>query len=359
MTLISTLIVKPVNFLSQRMKTGFYRLLNAGENELNQLNNGVGGVGGTGGIRGDNLNSPFSFLTSNYALTLIFMTILINRIHHLIPPRTPNSIKITPLLRFFLRLPSLLLIFRAILLLSSIIAEKNGYNFMNYSLPIFIAKMIGWLTAFTGKSTLISILEANESSNNLTSEWIIEEAGVMMEIFVGTASAIVTEAFVRALDDDLVRQTSFNILSFSFLLHIHSTPSATIPPNQFPNQLYIHLLLVLSELFTLHCSYSLQPPLPPLKLYITGFYSLLGQGLIARAVSLAWKNRMKLVTVNGAAAVFNSVESGRSWEGSVFLSRLPEIGFEIAIVLTVVLRLIAAALRREPVSTFLLLLQFV
>lgn len=341
MTLISTFVVKPINFLGKRMKTGFYRILNAGENELNQLN------GGAGGVRGDNLNSPFSFLTSNYAFTLIVMTILINRIHHLIPPRTPNSIKITPFLRALLRTPSLLLLARAILLLSGILAEKNAYNFMNYSIPIFVAKMIGWLTAFTGKSTLISILEA---AGNSDTPWIVEESKVMMEIFIGTASAIVTEAFVRALDDDLVRQTSFNILSFSFLLHIHSTPSATIPPNQFPNQLYLHLLLVLSELFSLHLSYSLQPPLPPLKLWITGFYSLLGQGLIAKALSTAWKNRMELATVNGAAAVFNSVESGRSWEGSVLLSRLPEIGFEIAIVLTIFLRLIAAALRREPVS---------
>ncbi|ORY77657.1 hypothetical protein BCR35DRAFT_305441 [Leucosporidium creatinivorum] len=164
----------------------------------------------------------------------------------------------------------------------------------------------------------------------------------MWEVFIATAVASVSETFVRALNDDLASHTSFNLLSFSFLLHINSTPipstsnlTSTLAP---PIQLYSHLLLTLLELLTLHTSFAFTPPLPALRLPITAFYSAIGQVFVVRGLMRMWSGS------------FDDVGASIAWEGTVWLNRAPEMVFELLGVLTIALRWLAAVLRREEVS---------
>lgn len=173
----------------------------------------------------------------------------------------------------------------------------------------------------------------------------LSPGGAALLIFP-THLAVLSETFVRALDDDLASQTTFNLLSFSFLLHVHSQPPLT-EASSFPLQLYIHLLLVLLELFTLHLSYTFSPPLPSLRLAITGIYSLVGQGFVVKGMYLTWIHRGYVTELSQRALFANA---GNNWEGTVLMNRLPEMCFEVVIVLTIALRLIAAVLRREEVS---------
>ena len=169
----------------------------------------------------------------------------------------------------------------------------------------------------------------------------------MWTAFVATSSAVVTEAFVRSLQDDLVSQSSLsvsslllilldslthsnsrrsNILSFSFMLHVYSAT----PPNVFPKTLLTHLLITLLEIFFLHLSFAL--PCRPLRWPITAVFTLTGQFFALRA----W---MDPTDVDGV------------WDGPVWLNRIPGIIFEAFIVLTIFLKLVAALLRGDPLTS--------
>lgn len=294
--------------------------------------------------------------TSSYFLTLIAGSIVVNRIHHLVPPRAPLRHPLSPALRAVIRLPSLLLLLRAVLLLSTVLFTQKGYNPLECIGATSLIKLVGWGTAWAGKSELLRLVQEGLRVQDAMAPQI------MWEVFIATAVASVSETFVRALNvgwsrleprrrwltlpppeqDDLASHTSFNLLSFSFLLHINSTPipstsniTSTLAP---PIQLYSHLLLTLAELLTLHTSFAFTPPLPALRLPITAFYSVIGQVFVVRGLVRMW---------NGA---FDEVGSSIAWEGTVWLNRAPEMVFELLGLLTIALRWLAAVLRREEVG---------
>lgn len=163
---------------------------------------GLGAGSAAGAAEGVHLPvpGPWTFATSSFALSLLAMAILVNRIHHLVPPRRPTSLRLSPLLRLLIRLPSLLLLLRAIFLLAAVLGARHGYALGQFDgVGLGAAKLLGWGTAWAGKSTLLRLLD----------NWDVVDKNIMWEVFVGTAAAVVTETFVRALDDDLGSQTNF------------------------------------------------------------------------------------------------------------------------------------------------------
>lgn len=145
---------------------------------------------------------PWSFLQSGFALGLCGMAILVNRIYHLVPPRRPTANHLSPALRFSIRLPSLLLLLRAILLLVAVLGFQNGYSLgCAEGFVKGLVKFVGWATSWAGRSTLKGMLEADVFK--------IADAQIMWDTFVAVGLASVTETFVRALDDDLASQTTF------------------------------------------------------------------------------------------------------------------------------------------------------
>lgn len=283
--------------------------------------------------------SPWTFLTSAYMMSLIFMAFAVNRIQNIVPPRlgrgyafhpeafaTSRSVERarTKLKTFLLRLPSLLLLFRASVNVAAIML--NHLYGLNFARLAPLARFLVWSTKWAGSFDALADIAKLADDQTYQPDW----QAVMWLSFEATSLAVVTEAFVRSLQDDLASQSSFNLLSFSFLLHVHSGT----PQGFFPTSVVTHLLITLLELFSLHLSFAL--PLPPLRWPITAFYNVLGQ-MYTLKVMFDYLNDP-------------SIENGAHWDGPVWINRVPELGIETVILFSWLLRLAAALLRAEPIT---------
>lgn len=280
----------------------------------------AGRAGAAAGARGaaeslGTMPSPLSFLTSGFSISLLILTIFINRIHALVPPRRPTTARVPSLTRIGLRAPSLVAL--ALALACLVTHGRPGE-----------ASHRGFIWAWVTKPR--------------------EDRDLLFLVFLAVSLAVLTETFIRALHDQLHTTQGFNLLSFSFLLHIHSVPypsvplAATSPARTWErNQLYSHLVLVLAELLTLHTSFAFSPPLPSLRLPITFLFSTLGQVFIAKGVRIVW-----LAALDGPSG---SSSSGVAWDGTIWLSRAPEMVFEVISLMSIVLKFLSVVLRREPV----------
>lgn len=162
------------------------------------------------------LPTPFSFLSSAFSLSLILTAILVNRIHHLVPPRRPSSNALSPYLLLCLRLPSLLLLLRSICLLGAVLSLANGYNpFFDYPSLTFVTKLLLKATFWAGKGILPRLLPSGSSLDGITQDAGSENAAVLWQVFLGVGLSVITEAFVRALNDNLEETQGFNLLSVS------------------------------------------------------------------------------------------------------------------------------------------------
>ncbi|SCV74416.1 BQ2448_8055 [Microbotryum intermedium] len=300
---------------------------------------------------------PMSFVTSSFFVALLGLSILLNRIHHLVPPRRPfadrdplpdgSNAPLPTKLRLVLRLPSLILLLRSLTLLSALLLAHNcdSNPFSSTSYGRAFVRCLSFLTPWACRSELGRLVQAADGSRLPYA--VANASTVMWEVFVAVALAVVTETFVRALADDLGSQASFNLLSFSFLLHLHSAPFYASPPTgqawHPPTHLYIHLLLTLLELFVLHTSSIWTPPRRSLRLAITAFFSLIGQIILSvgfyRAVYAPQGRR-------GPALLDDSI----TWEGTVWMSLIPDLTFEALALMTIVLRASAIMLRREDMT---------
>ncbi|KAM0756102.1 hypothetical protein T439DRAFT_320792 [Meredithblackwellia eburnea MCA 4105] len=313
---------------------------------------------------------PWSFLWSGFSLTLLVLSILINRIHALVPPRRPQGRRINQTIRFLIRLPSLIGLTCAIIILAPPFE-------LPFTLPVpFPLNLLLRVLPFSLETlSLPTWLLSNPDRTDRDVLWLT---------FLAVSLAILTDTFVRALDDDLHTTAGFNLLSFSFLLHVHShpypTPSLSSNSPSFNSAtpgavaanvtakaashflptltnrrslntanlntltpLRIHLLLTLLELLVLHTSFSLPPRLAnPLRLPITGVFSLASQFFVLRGFRNAW-----LAALDG---VFIEGPEGPIGDGTIWLSRAPEMIFESLSVMAVVLRTLSALLRREPLT---------
>lgn len=75
-----------------------------------------------------NTAGPLSYLLSPFALVLLAVSLLNNRIRVLVPPVDRPSSRLSPTLQLALRLPSLLLMLRAMLCLAVALADGMGYE---------------------------------------------------------------------------------------------------------------------------------------------------------------------------------------------------------------------------------------
>lgn len=135
-----------------------------------------------------------SFTHSSYFISLMLGSVVVNRIHHLVPPRAPLRHPLSPVLRAAIRVPSLLLLHRAVILLSAVLLTQKGYTPLGWTGAKGLVKLVGWSTVWAGKSELLRLVQENLG---------VEQAmapQIMWEVFIATAIASVSETFVRALN---------------------------------------------------------------------------------------------------------------------------------------------------------------
>ncbi|KAM0791959.1 hypothetical protein ACM66B_004210 [Microbotryomycetes sp. NB124-2] len=271
--------------------------------------------------------SALSFLTSSYFCLIVALSVISNRIHAVVPPRRALNHTPSPTVCRVLRLPSLLLLARTVFLLTVTILVARGYNPMHWTSVPTLARTLTWLTTWAGKSSLPQIEKTGIAA--------VKADQICWETFLAVALAALTENFMRALLDDL-HAPEFNLLGFSFLLHVGSAVGSSAPNAPQPVDLYLHLLIVTAEMLHLHTSYALTPPLPPLRLVISGFWSLTSQAVAVRGLVRLWRG--------------DNLDSRVAWQSMLWSTAVPQLLMMVMAGLTITLRFLTAVLRKEEVS---------
>ncbi|GAA5937406.1 hypothetical protein JCM1841_000526 [Sporobolomyces salmonicolor] len=335
------------------------------------------------------LPSPVTYLTSAYLVTSLVLAFLLHRIHHLVPPshRHANAAQphphhqrgmnrvMRPAVQLGMRAPGLLMMLKTIVGLVLAMGREKGWALdwlragaqgggpWGASLLRGSVTLLVWLTPWAGKGELGRFLAS-------TAPVKTDHPALLWTTFLSIALSLTCETFVRALSDDMPNLHSFNLLSFSFLLHVQSSippkASATSTPAA---ELYLYLLLTLLELLTLQLSYCLPFLVPSFissrnparprrsattrsyRLAITAFFSLVAQFFAIRA----W------MCVFGPSFALNGEDDAPVPEGSgelhvVFMpgmfwwNKLPEVAFELVVGVSVGLKALAALIRGEPMT---------
>ncbi|EJD02179.1 uncharacterized protein FOMMEDRAFT_168701 [Fomitiporia mediterranea MF3/22] len=183
---------------------------------------------------------PFAFMTSGYALGLIALALLLNRIQHIVvPPRRSLAYRIvrsrrsvfhalfysffpvdlsSTAYRFTLRIPSLYLLYKSLALLFVILLQVSN---------LFPSAKISWLQRLGGWA------ERKEMED------------VCWSIFGTVCTALVVGALTRGLEGFNSSNTQpFNIFGYAMLLHIYSMP-VTHANRSTPTRPDINVLLTL------------------------------------------------------------------------------------------------------------------
>lgn len=287
-------------------------------------------------------DSPWSFVTSRYSIALVGVAIITNRIQHICRPRGRASL-LSLEKRVALRLPSLMLLSRAVLIFITIVADYflAESNLVNYTLRtctttswreswLANAPLDGWATSHFGSASRNAMIRARDAS----ALW----AG-----FTATCVAVITDCLVRNLDADREEPPAFNLVGFAFLLHFHSfSPDA--PANQ---HVYVCVLLQLLHILSVSMSKCRRKPFVP-RLIISSFFGILalihyaltarsGQYPFMEAFSRTPEVALILVitlTVSLHALTMLLLEGRIEWDRLLFSrSNLPALGEDWSIAL--------------------------
>ncbi|CDU23521.1 related to ASI1-putative integral membrane E3 ubiquitin ligase [Sporisorium scitamineum] len=195
-------------------------------------------------------DSPWSFITSRYAIALIIVVIINNRVQHICRPRGGATARLSQRQRIALRLPSLVLLARSVLILTTVVADAflSESNPVNALLRACTTKswrsawladtpMSGWALDRFGSSSRDALLRARDAS-------------ALWAAFTSTCVAVISETIVRNLDADREEPPAFNLVGFAFLLHFYSfSPDA--PANE---HVYLCVLLQVLQILTIALS---------------------------------------------------------------------------------------------------------
>ncbi|GAA5906131.1 uncharacterized protein JCM6883_005453 [Sporobolomyces salmoneus] len=330
--------------------------------------------------------SPLTYLTSSYLLLSLSLAFLLHRIHHLVPPshrpspvtahgqrRTREQERVeSGIVQIGIRLPGILFLLKTsaalYLAYSGATSIQSQGKWMQWGLRGLQAS-----TRFCGKGELGRFISSSSSSSSTT---ILNHSQLLWQTFLSISTSITLETFVRALSDDTPSLHSFNLLSFSFLLHVQSHPStstslssngATGGGNGGNEQLYLYLLLTNLELVALQSSYLL-PYLPSsfpfssrsrpttsrttttTKRYrfpITMVFSFVSQFLAIRSYYLLWTS-LSTPVPSSSSPPSQHLQGGEV--GLIWFNKLPELFFTSLILLSLGLKLVASLIRGEELS---------
>ncbi|GAC94698.1 hypothetical protein PHSY_002271 [Pseudozyma hubeiensis SY62] len=271
-------------------------------------------------------DSPWSFVTSRYAIALVIVAIVNNRVQHICRPRGGATARLSQLQRVALRLPSLVLLARAVLILFTVtadafLAESNLVNVLLRTCTtaawrnawLANTPMTGWAFDWFGISSRDALLRARDA----TALWAA---------FTSTCVAVVSDSIVRNLDADRDEPPAFNLVGFAFLLHFHSfSPEA--PANE---HVYLCILLQMLQILAIAVSRCRRPVYAP---------------------------RLVISSVFGVSSLIHYALAARSGRYPFLeaLSRTPEIALVLVVLLTITLHALTMMLLEGKIETSRLL----
>lgn len=327
-------------------------------------------------IRGFTAPSPLTYLTSSYLLISLSLAFLLHRIHHLVPPSNPLNQQQqqrinTPYVQWGIRLPGLIAMGKSIVELTiSLSSTRTRSILLTTSWIRSGLKGLVFMNTFCGgKGELGRYLEQTSSTSSelvsSSSSLTTSHPSLLFSTFLSISLSILLETLVRSLSSDSPQLHSFNLLSFSFLLHVQSQPSSSSTSTSTRlggenTQLYIYLLLTLLELSTLQLSYLI--PFSPVRsrthsntayrrttkhhrFKITLLYSLISQFFALRSFYSIYS----LLNENEGGGE-GSGNGNRLGDSFIWFNKLPELFFQLIVVSSIGLKAFAGFIRGDPVE---------
>lgn len=226
-------------------------------------------------------DSPWSFITSRYTITLIIVAIINNRVQHICRPRGGGTSRLSQLQRIALRLPSLVMLARIVLIFTTIVADA----FLSPQNPINAVlrrcTTTSWRNAWLGNTPMSGWALDRFGASSRDALLRARDATALWAAFTSTCVAVISDTIVRNLDADRQEPPAFNLVGFAFLLHFHSfSPDA--PANE---HVYLCVLLQMLQILAIALSRCRRPVYVP-RLVVSGFFgitSLLHYALVANS----------------------------------------------------------------------------
>ncbi|PCH37637.1 hypothetical protein WOLCODRAFT_95538 [Wolfiporia cocos MD-104 SS10] len=241
------------------------------------------------------LPGPLAFVTSWYFFGLLFMALLLNRIHNIVvPPRVPPAVRMQMHLHAATnrqrgRLASIRTLL-PLLLPVDISSPRMRVLFRAPSLYLLGKALAMWLVLLLQTSDLFPGWKWGWLQE--LGEWVAGKSTeeICWFTFTSTCIALAVGAIMNGLEGvQLNHNAPFNLFAFSFQLHIYA--SSTTHTSKFPgapsrpsNHVIVTILVPLLQVTLLH-ALELLPPRRRNRLYPTAFCSLL---TLAHFHALVW-----------------------------------------------------------------------
>lgn len=218
----------------------------------------------------DSLNdSPWSFVISRYAFALVIVAIVNNRVQHICRPRRGATCCLSQLQRIALRLPSLILLARSVLILTIVVADAFLVESNLINLLLRSCTTASWRNAWLANTPMSGWAQDRFGASSRDELLRARDASALWAAFTSTCVAVVSDSMVRNLDADRDEPPAFNLVGFAFLLHFHSfSPEA--PANE---HVYLCVLLQMLQILTIALS-RCRRPVYASRLVISSFFGI-------------------------------------------------------------------------------------
>lgn len=271
-------------------------------------------------------DSPWSFVTSRYAIALVIVAIVNNRVQHICRPRGGATARLSQLQRVALRLPSLVLLARSVLILFTVTADAFLAEFNPINVLLRTCTTASWRNAWLANTPMTGWASDWFGSSSRDALLRARDATALWAAFTSTCVAVVSDSVVRNLDADRDEPPAFNLVGFAFLLHFHSfSPEA--PANE---HVYLCILLQMLQILAIAISRCRRPVYAP---------------------------RLVISSVFGVSSLIHYALAARSGRYPFLeaLSRTPEIALVLVVLLTVTLHALTMMLLEGKIETSRLL----
>lgn len=256
------------------------------------------------------------FLYSRYALSLVVIGILANRIQHVCRPRSRPA-RLVSWKRLLVRLP-------ALLALAYVTVSQGARVLQLWSAAATSDTNSGWLAR-----TLLHLLpNSMQQSPAQHGAFLVQQnrdKELMWLTHLAACISVATDTLVRTLEGVSDPSPSFNLVGFALTIQAHTS----LPHLTFNVHYFLFVFLQIAEVFTLALSATFQRP-PLRRLSITTFFGLTG--------ILHW-----VLAENGVPRPLSS-----STLFFVGFDRLPELCLMAVIGLTVFLHALTILLTEAP-----------
>ncbi|KIJ44308.1 hypothetical protein M422DRAFT_168278 [Sphaerobolus stellatus SS14] len=204
-----------------------------------------------------NLPGPWAFVTSGYAVSLVIMGLLLNRIQHMVvPPRHSLMRRLTQHYGYMRRRQSSFRAFVSMFFPINLNSVLTRAVFRGPSMYLLWRSLIQFFIILLQTSNMFPSLSWLSPAAEWGSRTEMKE--VCWNTFIAVCVALAVEALMKGLEGRSNPPSPFNLFGYAFLLHIYSSPvthqvkTNTGSPSRPDKHVLITIIIPLLQLTMIH-----------------------------------------------------------------------------------------------------------